>query len=715
MKKLSKIKTIIKKGFTLVELVVVIAVIAILSIASVITYTTVIDKAKETSLISQAKEIMTSDVIKAEGSYLNIPPLIVDENNIQQYIGSNFEGYYDANNNTWNVIIDSKLCTFNLSSNTWTIRNVDSSTLENLLSREDKISFLTAENQIKQKATQYETNDEIKETCTHAGMHVEKISDRNCFYCELCGLYGVDLLSHITKNPTTSQTGTMQYEYKTSHGDFSFTREIPKAKSNNWFWAFYNDQDLDGMPEFNSYQYIDYTTVEYKYLYKSSDFTDYPTDDLSFYGGFSDDQWNDFYNDWDQALNVLYSELAKYEQGSTQYNDIMSQINTTDQYYSDLETQYYEQDDAAYLLYEQACEEYEQLKQVSLKSINPNKTKVITEKQKLYYFLHVPFDYDETKSYPVLVFYPGSGATLFSYYGTSTENANTLKEGDFYFDKYRQTKSNGLNSKYTQISSSAMDREGNWLDGQLTIRDGDWCGAFFSNWYNQVKDPGNGRDMYDCFILFLQPSDSSWWSSSYYISMTNQVNVPEIPGAFKITPEMTGDNNYKGYTRPTYDSSYVSPAPDGQLACKLIDNMSKTYNIDLKRQYVAGGSLGGAFTMDMINQYHDRFACGIPVVAASVDLTEKTADAIVKDGMNVWAISGDGDTNCNKYFSKLFAQGLNEAKTRNNINDDYIYQYSLFPGGHSCAYIGATLRTAAQGVSITYANQVLDFMFNSTK
>ena len=44
-----------------------------------------------------------------------------------------------------------------------------------------------------------------------------------------------------------------------------------------------------------------------------------------------------------------------------------------------------------------------------------------------------------------------------------------------------------------------------------------------------------------------------------------------------------------------------------------------------------------------------------------------------------------------------------------------VAQYSFFPGGHSCAYLGGTARKADEGVSITYAAQVLDFMFSSSR
>ncbi len=62
-----------KKGFTIVELVIVIAVIAILAAVLIPTFSNVIDKAKDSAALSDAKNAMTADLILAEGDYANIP------------------------------------------------------------------------------------------------------------------------------------------------------------------------------------------------------------------------------------------------------------------------------------------------------------------------------------------------------------------------------------------------------------------------------------------------------------------------------------------------------------------------------------------------------------------------------------------------------------------------------------------------------------------
>lgn len=97
----------------------------------------------------------------------------------------------------------------------------------------------------------------------------------------------------------------------------------------------------------------------------------------------------------------------------------------------------------------------------------------------------------------------------------------------------------------------------------------------------------------------------------------------------------------------------------------------------------------------------------------AADISEKNAKNLT--GMNIWAIGGSGDGTCSKYHAKLFVEAINAAREKYDPDSTNVAQYSFFPGGHSCAYLGGTARKADEGVSITYAAQVLDFMFSSSR
>ena len=85
-----------KKGFTIVELVIVIAVIAILAAVLIPTFSSVIEKANVSSALTEAKNAMTDDLANAEADYANMTKYrAVDVNNKttkQYYYVSSYEG-----------------------------------------------------------------------------------------------------------------------------------------------------------------------------------------------------------------------------------------------------------------------------------------------------------------------------------------------------------------------------------------------------------------------------------------------------------------------------------------------------------------------------------------------------------------------------------------------------------------------------------------------
>ena len=64
-------KKLNKKGFTIVELVIVIAVIAILAGVLIPTFAGIIDKAEQSNALQEAKNAYTDDLITADGQVEN--------------------------------------------------------------------------------------------------------------------------------------------------------------------------------------------------------------------------------------------------------------------------------------------------------------------------------------------------------------------------------------------------------------------------------------------------------------------------------------------------------------------------------------------------------------------------------------------------------------------------------------------------------------------
>ena len=74
-----------KKGFTIVELVIVIAVIAILAAVLIPNLSRLVTKADKSAAMQEAKAAMDNDLINAEGALENMSNLTVTDDTTKQY------------------------------------------------------------------------------------------------------------------------------------------------------------------------------------------------------------------------------------------------------------------------------------------------------------------------------------------------------------------------------------------------------------------------------------------------------------------------------------------------------------------------------------------------------------------------------------------------------------------------------------------------------
>ncbi len=82
----------------------------------------------------------------------------------------------------------------------------------------------------------------------------------------------------------------------------------------------------------------------------------------------------------------------------------------------------------------------------------------------------------------------------------------------------------------------------------------------------------------------------------------------------------------------------ADPTDQLRLVLELIENLRKTFNIDGKRLYVAGQSMGGFGAWALISEQRGVFAAAVPVCGGG---DESKASRLVNTA--VWAFHGDED------------------------------------------------------------------------
>ena len=108
--------------------------------------------------------------------------------------------------------------------------------------------------------------------------------------------------------------------------------------------------------------------------------------------------------------------------------------------------------------------------------------------------------------------------------------------------------------------------------------------------------------------------------------------------------------------------------PDLLAVVELIKEIRKTYNIDGKRIYVMGLSMGGMGTFEIVHRFPKCFAAAIPVCGGgdSINYTTKARK------VPFWIMHGDADVVVHVEESRKMVSVLKEKR--------YNVQYSEYPG-----------------------------------
>jgi predicted peptidase len=98
------------------------------------------------------------------------------------------------------------------------------------------------------------------------------------------------------------------------------------------------------------------------------------------------------------------------------------------------------------------------------------------------------------------------------------------------------------------------------------------------------------------------------------------------------------------------------PSEPMKLLIELIPKLEKEYPIDTKRVYLAGLSMGGYGTWDLLARHPDWFAAGVPVCGGG---DETTAPTVAK--IPVWVFHGDKDPSVKVARSRNMVAALKKA------------------------------------------------------
>jgi predicted peptidase len=150
----------------------------------------------------------------------------------------------------------------------------------------------------------------------------------------------------------------------------------------------------------------------------------------------------------------------------------------------------------------------------------------------------------------------------------------------------------------------------------------------------------HNRDIFPCFIVVPQcPKRDTW------------VNFPDFPQSLKATD---------------------TPTTATRLVLAFITDLSSSINIDTRRIYLTGYSMGGEGVFDLIYRKPELFAAAVPICAVA-----DTAKAAFIKGNSIWVFHGSDDQVNEVKYSRMMINAL-RRQGGNPL-------YTEYPGvGHSC-------------------------------
>ena len=147
---------------------------------------------------------------------------------------------------------------------------------------------------------------------------------------------------------------------------------------------------------------------------------------------------------------------------------------------------------------------------------------------------------------------------------------------------------------------------------------------------------------------------------------TNPVNREKYP-AFVIFPQCPANDFWAPIRRPGATGTTPSDPPMSKtlkMVKEVLDEALANYPVDRNRIYIAGLSMGGMGTFDMLCRYPDLFAAAIPI-CGGVD-TGRLERVDIKTHLRIF--HGDADT----VVPVAFSREAYKVLKRNGVNVEYI-------------------------------------------
>ncbi len=105
--------------------------------------------------------------------------------------------------------------------------------------------------------------------------------------------------------------------------------------------------------------------------------------------------------------------------------------------------------------------------------------------------------------------------------------------------------------------------------------------------------------------------------------------------SFVVAPQCPVGNSWSNMGAPIASRSIANTA---QVVLEILDSLGREFNLDPDRIYIAGLSLGGYGTWEMIERFPGRFAAAVPICGGG-----DTASAARIKNVPIWAFHGDAD------------------------------------------------------------------------
>jgi predicted peptidase len=164
------------------------------------------------------------------------------------------------------------------------------------------------------------------------------------------------------------------------------------------------------------------------------------------------------------------------------------------------------------------------------------------------------------------------------------------------------------------------------------------------------------------------------WGAKLFLDSLSRARYPAIV----VFPQCPVNTSWAVVQRGLRDSLVFAVNSDTvmntpmRLVLKFVDQLSKSGNVDKKRIYIGGLSMGGMGTFDALARRPDLFAAAFPICGAGDPKTIKK----YKKGLPIWVFHGGADNVVPVSNSRLMVGELTKAKA--NV------KYTEYPGvGHN--------------------------------